>query len=465
MMRIKKSASRIAAGAVVLLLAFLESAVAQFASQAQWAGASTGSANAYVLNGGGMANVQSLSDILGVAIAFQPNFPNTGAATVTINGTTAIPIRKMSAAGPVALVQGDLVSSPAQVAVVMYDGTQAMLLSPTVSTPTSSATPGGYLTPCQQSAGSPVTGCTVGFIVQTGDVTSATSLFYEPWSSAQIPIYNGSSVVTNPFTELSLSIPSSRVANTIYDVYVINATGGAWAANGSPTLAIGPAWTTSTAGSGNRGVGAGTAQLALFGGLWTNAVQISAVNGASTYTVPANSGTYVGSIFVDGTAGQITSHLTFGQSRKRGYWNAYNRQPIYLKAGDATGNWAYSTNTFRPENGNTANSLTIFSGLPDQVYEFSYTTRATLGAASTSPGATCGVGYNSTTGTTGLAGLESIGTTATTATIGVQCIGTYLAPPALGINVITALESGNGAATTTFFGTEGASVLAAKWGG
>jgi putative ABC transport system permease protein len=35
---------------------------------------------------------------------------------------------------------------------------------------------------------------------------------------------------------------------------------------------------------------------------------------------------------MDGTNGQVTCHRSFGQSRKWGLWNAYNRRPLYLKA-------------------------------------------------------------------------------------------------------------------------------------
>jgi len=67
---------------------------------------------------------------------------------------------------------------------------------------------------------------------------------------------------------------------------------------------FGPAWATSTAGSGARGTGAGTPQLTYQSGVLVNAVQIAANNGASTYTIPASQCTYVGSVFVDATAGQ-----------------------------------------------------------------------------------------------------------------------------------------------------------------
>jgi hypothetical protein len=106
--------------------------------------------------------------------------------------------------------------------------------------------------------------------------------------------------------------------------------------SGVPTLVTGPAWNSSTAGSCSRGTGAGTTELTRLAGYWVNNVSMSARNGTTTYSVGANLATYLGSIFIDGTAGQVTCHMSWGQSRKWGVWNAFNRQPLDLKTGDST---------------------------------------------------------------------------------------------------------------------------------
>ena len=218
-------------------------------------------------------------------------------------------------------------------------------------------TPQGYLTPCQVSSGSPAGGCAIGQPVQVSDVISASTLYYEPVSGNLIPIYNGTSMVMTPFSELTLAIPGSRLANTVYDVCVFSN-------SGVLTPVIGPAWTGSTPGGGTRGTGGLSAQIVLTQGIWTNAVSITAVNGGNTYTIPAFQCTIVGSILIDGVAGQVTAHRLYGQNRKFGYWNFYNQQPIVLKAGDSTLTWNYTGAAVRPSNNNAANSLTTFTGLP-----------------------------------------------------------------------------------------------------
>jgi len=47
-----------------------------------------------------------------------------------------------------------------------------------------------------------------------------------------------------------------------------------------------------------------------------------------------NQGIYLGSIYMDTTPGQVSGHRTYGQARKWGIFNAYNRVPVFLQAGD-----------------------------------------------------------------------------------------------------------------------------------
>lgn len=117
-------------------------------------------------------------------------------------------------------------------------------------------------------------------------------------------------------------------------------------------------------------IGAGTTELDLLKGLLVNKVSMTARNGATTYSVGAKSGLLLGSILIDGSAGQVTCHVSYGQSRKWGISNKYNRRCIVLKAGDSTASWNYDTTTFRPSNNSTANSITIFSGIAEETYDF-----------------------------------------------------------------------------------------------
>jgi hypothetical protein len=150
-------------------------------------------------------------------------------------------------------------------------------------------------------------------------------------------------------------------------------------------------------------------------------------------------------------------------------WNAWNRQPLFLKAGDSTATWSYLTNTVRAARGDSTNSLTIFSGLAEEPYELT-TTAVVVGTAGLNQliKGQIGIGYNSTTTMSGRTGETSI----TNFTAGSDSIGQrngmyarHFAAPALGINVITALESGLGADVATWNGTEASMQLAAQWRG
>jgi hypothetical protein len=317
--------------------------------------------------------------------------------------------------------------------------------------------PLGYLTP---TSGVPIINAGYG----TGEInTAATTIYYTPYLGNLVPIYNGSSFVPTTFSELILTLSSSHAASNIYDVFVFNN-------SGVPTLVTGPSWSAGTggsitAGSCARGTGAGGAALSRVNGLYTNAVQFTGRNGATTYTINASLATYLGSIFIDGANGQVSLHRTYGQSRKWGISNAYNRVPVYLKGGDGTASWPY-TSTIRVANGNINNNLSVFNGLPEEVISASYQSNV-----SASPGsgqnttAQVLIGFNTQASGAGKNGQSSFNNgNVNSDSISFNLSATYKAAPILGVNIIYALESGNGStAATTFFGTEGNMLLTADW--
>lgn len=320
---------------------------------------------------------------------------------------------------------------------------------------TTSATitiPQGYLTP------------TSGVPIIPSDVASAAAVYYTPYTGATVPIYNGTAFANNVFTELTLTLTSSQAASTIYDVFVFNN-------SGVLTLVTGPAWSTSTAGSGARGSGAGTTQLQLLSGVYVNAVQITGRNSSSTYTVAANQATYLGSLAIDGSAGQVTCHRSFGQSRKWGIWNAYNKAPLYLQAGDGTGSWAMTSVALGPVNGSTANSLTVFQGLPVETMFFEYLQKWSIANTGGNPTVGQGsiqIGFNSTSAGSGKVGNFVFQQAASTGmSAGADAIAKYIyAPATIGINTVTALgTSTNTQTSTTFTGTASGMLLAAQWRG
>ena len=319
----------------------------------------------------------------------------------------------------------------------------------------SARTPSGYLTPCKNT--SPVSGCTAGNLVPTSDVTAATILYYEPSGGNQVPIYNGAQFGNFNFTEaqMTLTLSAANLANNIYDVCIFNN-------GGTPQIATSVAWTTSTAGSGSRGTGAGTAEITRVGGLWVNNVQITAKNGAQTYTVPANQCTIVASILIDGTNGQVTFNRSYGQSRRWAAWNFYNRLPLYLKAGDSTATWTYNSNTFRPSNGNTANSLTIFTGLQEETAAVSFSQYVNTAGGAGNITHRVAIGVNSTTASSGMVGALI---SSSQVPVAGELIARYDYLPSIGANTLTSLEAVTNTAVDTFSGTETNMVLTAQWRG
>lgn len=291
---------------------------------------------------------------------------------------------------------------------------------------------------------------TSGTPVLSSDVIGATAVIYTPYIDNNIPIYNGSSVVANAFSEMTLTLAAQHAADTLYDVFVFNN-------SGVLTLVTGPAWANNTAGSCSRGTGAGTTQLTRINGHWFNAVSITgARNGASTFNIAANLATYLGTIYIDHTAGQVTCHVTFGQNRKWGVWNAFNRVPVILKSGSSGGNWGLSGNrafTNQPSSytasfwnvgsGTTVNGSVSLIGLIEESAVCTLNT-----GLSGSGAANIGIGLNGVTnavqqGTNG-------GYNAGTAGSGyqTQTIASYTAPLALGLSNFVSLEQlGSGAVT------------------
>ncbi len=291
--------------------------------------------------------------------------------------------------------------------------------------------------------------------VLTGDAVSQTAVYLHPFHGNMALASNGSSIYPRQFTKQTLTLVSAHVANTIYDCF-------AWDDNGTLRFVTGPAWFNSAAGGGSRGSGAGTTELTLLDGVYVNAVSMTGRNGATTWTVPALSAVYVGSIYMDGTNGELTCHRTFGQSRKWGVWNAWNRRPIILKMGDSTGSWTYSSTTIRQSNGASGNTAAIFSGLAEELFHINTSQSVTL--ANNGSAGFSGIGVNSTTAYSGRRGAASAGAS-TGIGQSVELAAKHVVAPSLGIQNINFLESTNGSGTQTFYGSSIDIQLTAQWMG
>jgi hypothetical protein len=299
------------------------------------------------------------------------------------------------------------------------------------------APPQGYLTLTSQTP-----------VIAT-DVVGGTNVFWTPLLGLGCPVHNGVSIVSTLLSgELSLALTSSQASNNIYDIYIAFN-------SGVPVIGTGPSWAAGTAGSVTagscaRGTGAGGAALVRTQGIWTNAASMSLIYnlgaGNVTLAVPANQGIYLGSIFIDATAGQVSAYKSYGQNRKWGIWNAYNRQQIVIQGGDSTTSWNYASSGIRPANNNTANNIVTFTGLAEE--PISAATTAFVGSPLTTNQnltGSIGIGFNSVTAFSGQIGFtQFINSTASPITYDASLAASLFTVPSLGINTLTALENGGG---------------------
>lgn len=291
--------------------------------------------------------------------------------------------------------------------------------------------------------------------ILAGDVASATSVYYTPYIGDLWPVSDGTKFTVLEFTEQTLTLVSNHVANGIYDVFQFNDAG-------TVRIGTGPVWNTVTAGSCTRGTGAGTTELARLKGLYVNNVSMTARNGASTYSVGAKAGLYLGSIYIDAVAGQVTCHRGYGQSRKFGVWNAYNRSKTILRTGDSTASWLYTSAVWRSSNNSAANSCTVFTGLVEEIFDIQFQQRKIVQVGTAGNEVRIGLGLNSTSSPSGFVTVSEYNSS-----VGVIFTGEpakFISPPLLGINVINCLEY-CGANTATFDGTENSMLMTASYRG
>ena len=318
-----------------------------------------------------------------------------------------------------------------------------------VSSAQPNVTPQGYLSP------------TAGTSIITGDATSQATIYYNPYQGNLLPVPNAGIFTLTTFSTASIALSASQAVNGIYDIY-------AFTTSGNLTFGIGPSWSAGTSGSVTpgscvRGTSTGGAALTQVSGFNVNATTMTLLNGVSSYSIATASGLYLGSIFINpATAGTVNLHRSYGQSRQWGIWNAFNRVPIYLKAGDNTATWVYTTNAvFRPSNNSTANSLYIFSGLAEDIYNIEFS--QFLSGSNANAMAQLAIGVNSGTSASGF--IARSWNAGVTANIGTTVTAIYESSPLLGINQIISLEQTNNSGSLTFNGTEASMLLLAKWKG
>lgn len=232
--------------------------------------------------------------------------------------------------------------------------------------------------------------------VLTTDQTAKTVIYYTPYVSDGVPIYDGSFWTQKPFTELTLNLDSSNhLSGSLYDVFV-------WNNAGTVSIGTGPAWSSTI----SRGTGAGATELERKNGIWTNKNSITLKNGAGSGTsaIAANTATYVGSFYAtaNGQTGMAfkPAPANGGSNNILGLYNAYNRVRIisvnHDNAGGDGNSWTYNSAIWRKKNNSNSNRISQIDGLGESSLYVNFYQYCSPGSGST---VNIGVVQDSTTAT------------------------------------------------------------------
>lgn len=246
-----------------------------------------------------------------------------------------------------------------------------------------------------------------GVAVTVTDVTAAETLYYTPYVSDKIVVFDGTNWKQYTFTERSIDIPD---ATGVYDVFIYDNAG-------TLTLEL-TAWTNDT----------------------TRATALTTQNGVLVKT-GALTRRYLGTAyFTTAGNGQCEDSLA-----NRYLWNYYNRRARPLRRLEATATWTYTTATWRQANAAAANQLCTVIGVAEDLLSIDVRGVAANASAATAYNG-IGVGSTSANSATITQGHE-LGTGAV-----VPVSASYNAIPAVGRQYYAWLEYSSAVGTTSFAG-------------
>ncbi len=278
-------------------------------------------------------------------------------------------------------------------------------------------------------------------------------LYYSPYLSDQLPLYDGSSVNTRTFAQLTHLLdgnaahPGYLQGGRLFDEFVAEV-------NGTLVIGNGPSWTSTTV----RGIGPGSSELEMFGGVRVNKNPIFLRYGSNlgdTVTVPARQATYVGTLYAtsDGfTKFQMKPPAGPGGSANvLGYWNAYNREIVSAFCQDNISDWGYGSTVKRFARGSANFRISWVDGLAQSFVHAEYKSSTSCsgpanGALTVSPvlDATDPLPVDA------FFGMLSQGAS-TSATIGMEVTGKDFTPPLLGLHYYQAMEETGAGVTMTIY--------------
>lgn len=289
-----------------------------------------------------------------------------------------------------------------------------------------------------------------GVPVMTSDQTAKTTVYYDTYVGNLYPNWSGSTManVTITADEISMGLDAGTphvASGSLYDIY-----GTAAAA-----ICVGPAWSSTTA----RGTGAGTTELQLKSGVWTNKNSLTNCWGGASGTtnlgaIAANQGTYLGTIYAtaNGQTGVAfkPAAAAGGSNAIVGLFNAYNRVSAISQSRDNTATWTYATVAWRAANNSNNNRVTWIDGLQQISVQATY---RILGQGASGADGFTGINFDSISAQPDSEGYI----TPDSSGIGFASSGntTALTPPLLGLHYAQAMEYANSTNAITFYGTAG----------
>jgi hypothetical protein len=254
---------------------------------------------------------------------------------------------------------------------------------------------------------------TTGVPVTTTDVTAAETLYYTPYKSDKISLFDGTDWKTYTFTERSIDVPD---ATGVHDVFIYDNAG-------TLTLEL-TAWTNDT----------------------TRATALTTQNGVLVKT-GATTRRYLGT-FYSTTAGNGQIEDSFAN---RYLWNYYNRVARPMRVLEATDTWSYTLATIRQANGSTANQLNFVVGYSEETVQANVLARAEN--TNISVAMMVGIGLDSTTAIATGCLVDSPASQVANQGMGTQA--QWKGFPGVGKHYLAWLEYSSATGTTTWYGDAG----------
>jgi hypothetical protein len=301
--------------------------------------------------------------------------------------------------------------------------------------------PGGRLSLTAYSA-TPPSGA-----VMTSDVSAGTSIYYVPYVTQAVPIWNGHVFAAVDIGGAGLAFaldPGVETAGKNYDLFVENSR------NATLEMCAGPAWSNTTTRS------AGIVKL---NGIWVNSAATACNHPSNPFTCAPDFCTYLGTMYAV-AAGQATmqagpASATDGPSLCVCLYNAYNRVSVTAEGHDTHAAYAtvvvlsgwHPLNSLRQggvaDGVHASNSITVLDGLGEMSMEAQLTDAMKAGAGNA---AQIGIDVDSTSTT-------PLYIAATPATTNALPFGAVLrVPPSPGLRFVQPMEYDTTAAPPTYGG-------------